>query len=634
MRRPAFILVVLLFAPFSLTAAPAGEPADALERSVSLMTRIGACYSPSFSPDAKRLAFICNMSGSPQVWTAPTEGGWPTQVTAYDDPVTGLAWSPAGDQLAVAVAPGGGMNSQIDLVSADGLSVRRLTDGGRENNWLGRWSADAKLLTLSSNRGSPESMHSWVYDAGAGTLRLLVKNPGIGSVDDLSRDGRFAALYRMRNRGNDNVFLYDIERERETLLTAHEGPGHFGNARFSRDGSTIYLISNKDRDLTALARIRIDGAEGPGELELIAERDDAELESFAVDPAGRTAALLWNVAGRSELWFIDLATARITEGPILPAEIAGGLVFSHHGQMLALTLEGSTAPADIWVLHRPTDRLRQVTRSPHAGIDLAKLRRPKLVHFKAHDDLELSGWLYRPAANVASGPVVISYHGGPEGQERPRFRSTYQALLARGIAVFAPNVRGSSGFGKRFVNLDNGALRHDGVRDIEASVRYLIDAGIADRRRIGIMGGSYGGYMVMAGLTRYPEMFAAGANLFGVVNFATFFAQTEPWMAAISMQEYGNPETEAEMLKELSPIHAIDRVVAPTIVLHGANDTNVPLVEAEQVVRELERREVPVEFVLFPDEGHGFRKTPNRIRATVAIVRWFDTHLKAVAGGE
>jgi dipeptidyl aminopeptidase/acylaminoacyl peptidase len=302
--------------------------------------------------------------------------------------------------------------------------------------------------------------------------------------------------------------------------------------------------------------------------------------------------------------------------------------------MLALTLEGSAAPADIWVLHRPTDRLRQVTRSPHAGIDLAELRRPKLVRFKAHDGLELSGWLYRPAANVASGPVVISYHGGPEGQERPRFRSTYQALLARGIAVFAPNVRGSSGFGKRFVNLDNGALRHDGVRDIEACVRYLVDAGIADRRRVGIMGGSYGGYMVMAGLTRYPEMFAAGANLFGVVNFATFFAQTEPWMAAISMQEYGNPSSEAEMLKELSPIHAIDRVVAPTIVLHGANDTNVPLAEAEQVVRELERREVPVEFVLFPDEGHGFRKTPNRIRATVAIVRWFDTYLKAEPGAE
>jgi dipeptidyl aminopeptidase/acylaminoacyl peptidase len=224
---------------------------------------------------------------------------------------------------------------------------------------------------------------------------------------------------------------------------------------------------------------------------------------------------------------------------------------------------------------------------------------------------------------------VLSFHGGPEGQERPSFRSDYQALLARGIAVLAPNVRGSSGFGKRFVNLDNGPLRHDGVRDIEACVNYVVKAGIADPRRIGIMGGSYGGYMVMAGLTRYPEVFAAGADLFGVVNFETFFAHTEPWMAAISKVEYGDPDTQKEMLRELSPIHEVDRVKAPTIVLHGANDTNVPVVEAEQVVASLKQRGVPVEYILFPDEGHGWRKTPNRIRSTVAIVRWFDRYLAA-----
>jgi dipeptidyl aminopeptidase/acylaminoacyl peptidase len=223
---------------------------------------------------------------------------------------------------------------------------------------------------------------------------------------------------------------------------------------------------------------------------------------------------------------------------------------------------------------------------------------------------------------------VLSFHGGPEGQERPRFRSLYQALLERGIGVFAPNVRGSAGFGKRFVNLDNGALRYDGIRDIEASVDHLVGAGVGDPERLGIMGGSYGGYMTMAGLAWYPDMFAAGANLFGVVNFETFFAQTEPWMAAISTLEYGDPATQAELLRDLSPIHRIDRVKAPTIVLHGANDTNVPVVEAEQIVDSLRRRQVPVEYVLFPDEGHGFRKTENRITSQVAIVRWFETHLK------
>jgi dipeptidyl aminopeptidase/acylaminoacyl peptidase len=187
------------------------------------------------------------------------------------------------------------------------------------------------------------------------------------------------------------------------------------------------------------------------------------------------------------------------------------------------------------------------------------------------------------------------------------------------MAVFAQNVRGSSKFGKTFVNLDNGARRENGIKDIKASVDYGVNAGVADPRRIGIIGGSYGGYMVMVGLTEYSELFAAGGNLFGIVNLETFFKHTQPWMAAISMIEYDNPETEAEMLRRLSPIHHIDRIKAPTIVLHGANDTNVPVVEAEQVVEHLKKRHVPVEYVFFPDERHGWRKMPNRIRSAVAI---------------
>jgi dipeptidyl aminopeptidase/acylaminoacyl peptidase len=197
-----------------------------------------------------------------------------------------------------------------------------------------------------------------------------------------------------------------------------------------------------------------------------------------------------------------------------------------------------------------------------------------------------------------------------------------------GIAVFAPNVRGSSGFGKRFVNLDNGELRVNAVKDIKASTGYLVDDEIADRERLGIMGGSYGGYMTMAGLTEYPDLFKAGADLFGVVNFETFFANTEPWMAAISTIEYGDPTTQADMLRSLSPIYRVDRVKAATIVLHGANDTNVPVVEAEQVVNNLKQRGVPVEYILFPDEGHGWRKVSNRIRSTVEITNWFVKYLR------
>jgi dipeptidyl aminopeptidase/acylaminoacyl peptidase len=213
-------------------------------------------------------------------------------------------------------------------------------------------------------------------------------------------------------------------------------------------------------------------------------------------------------------------------------------------------------------------------------------------------------------------------------EELPSFHADYQALLMEGIAVFAPNVRGSSGFGKRFINLDNGELRFNAIKDVKSTADYLVSQKIADPRRVGIMGGSYGGYMVMAGLTEYPHIFKAGADLFGVVNFETFFAHTEPWMAAISTVEYGDPKTQVDLLRRLSPINKLDQVKAPTIVLHGANDTNVPVVEAQQVVNNLNQRGVPVEYILFPDEGHGFRKIPNRIRSTVEITRWFVKYLK------
>jgi dipeptidyl aminopeptidase/acylaminoacyl peptidase len=615
--------------PLRAQAKPQPSAADDLHASVALMTRIGACGSPSFAPDGKRIAFLSNLTGVPQVWTVPIDGGWPTLVTALDDPVGGVHWSPDGTWLAISVAPGGGMNQQVYLVRPDGTGLVRVTDGGKDNNWLGPWSHDGRLLTLASNRAGPGAVDAYTYDVADHKLRLVAKNPGIGLLSQLSQDGKWAVLYRMRNRGDSDLYLLDLDKGGETLLTKHDGPGRFTGGLFSPDGNTVYLVSDKDRDLAAFARVKLGLGGSPGPVEVLAHRDDAELQGFDVTDDGKTAALVWNVAGRNELAFLDLATGKPSPGPTPPAEIVSGVTFSRDGDLLALTVSGAAAPADVWVLDRKTGKLRQVTHSPHAGVDLASLVRPELVRFKAHDGLELSGWLYRPRGAAKPGPAVLSFHGGPEGQEQPTFRGDYQALLARGIAVFAPNVRGSSGFGKKFVNLDNGPLRVNAVKDIQSCVDYVVKAGVADPGRVGIMGGSYGGYMVMAALTEYPDRFAAGANLFGVVNFETFFAHTEPWMAAISTVEYGDPKTQAGLLRDLSPIHKIDRVKAPTIVLHGANDTNVPVVEAEQVVANLKKRGVPVEYVLFPDEGHGFRKTPNRIRANVAVVQWFETHLKA-----
>jgi len=620
----AFVVALFFLIPFGSSIVAQ----DNLERSVALMGKIGSANSPSFSPDGKSIAFVSNLNGIPQVWTIPANGGFPKLVTAFDDPVGFVTWSPDGNWLAFNVAPGGGLNEQIYVARPDGSELRRLTEGGKENNFLGDWTRDGKYIFFSSNRRNPASTDSYLLDVKTGEMRMIAENKGIGGISNVSRDGRRAIVSRLLNRGDNNLYLIDMAAGKEKMLTPHEGAGSFNAAQFSPDGQTIYFASNKDRDLLALARVRLDAGGQPGAIETIAERTDGELFNAVMSDDGATMVLIWNVSGRSELAFYDVKKNQMTAGLKLPAEILGALDFTDDGKRLAMVLSGSSSPADIWTLDLSTKQFTQLTFSPHAGVDLTKMAHPQLVEYTAHDGLKLSGWLYKPRGATGALPIVLSFHGGPEGQERPGFNSTYQALLMRGIAVFAPNVRGSSGFGKKFVNLDNGALRENGVKDIRATVDFVVKSGVADAKRIGIMGGSYGGYMVMAGLTEYPELFAAGANLYGVTNFETFFKHTQPWMAAISKIEYGNPDTEAEMLRKLSPIHRIDRIKAPVIVLHGANDTNVPVIEAEQVVENLKRRNVPVEYVLFADEGHGWRKTPNRIRSTVSIVKFFETHLK------
>ena len=631
----ARIALVSLCAMVAVVGSPSHADDD-LRTTVTRLASIGGCWSPSFSPDGRTLAFVSDLSGAPQVWTVPSSGGWPVQVTALEDTVGSVEWSPAGDWLAVSAAPGGGMNQQVYLVSPDGVTVRRITPGGSETNWLGAWSGDGGWLGLSSNRDGPASMDGYLFDTATDATRRVVENQGIGRFADLDGDGRWALLSRVAGRGSNDLYLVELqpgagEERAEILLTPHQGPGSF-EGRFGRAATTVYLLSDDGRDLPAFGRVRVeDGV--PSTFELLRERADGELESFAISRDEERAALVWNVAGRSQLEMLELKSGE-SSAVELEADLIGSLQFARDGRLLALVGRGATSPSNVYVLDLATGAGRKVTDAPHPGVDLANLVRPELVRYPSHDGLELSGWLYRPPGVAEPAPYVLSFHGGPEGQERPALRSDYQALLSQGIGVFAPNIRGSSGFGKRFVNLDNRALRFDANRDVAASAEWLADAGIADRARLGIMGGSYGGYAVMVAVTEFPDLFAAGVNLFGMVNFETFFAHTEPWMAAISGTEYGDPDTELELLRRLSPIHRLDRVRTPLLVQHGANDTNVPVVEAEQVVENLERRNVPVEYVLFEDEGHGFRKAKNRITSTVATVEWFVERLKPGVSGD
>ncbi|HCI82496.1 MAG TPA: hypothetical protein DHW02_22710, partial [Ktedonobacter sp.] len=485
-----------------------------LRISIERMAKIGSCSSASLSPGGLRVAFVSDLNGVPQVWTVATEGGWPDLVTTLDDQILSVSWSPRGQWLAFMLAPGGGMNQQVYIIHPDGTGLRCLTQGGKDNNWLGGWTHDGQKLLISSSQRDPNAMDGYLVDVTTGDFQLVAQNDGIGSLSDVSRDGRFAILNQVPQRSDSNLYLIDIGSGTRTLLTPHEGPGTFESGKFSSDGHTIYLIANLNREQPAFCRIQLANGQ-PGAIEVLSGRDDAELQEFDISEDGTTAALMWNKAGLSELAFLNLETGEQRTGPQLPAEIVYGLSWSKDGKVLAMTVDGAASASDIWAMERESGKLWQVTHSPHAGVDFKAMVRPELVQFPAHDGLQLSGWLYKAPGLTQAGPIVLHFHGGPEGQARPYFDDLGQALLAHGVSVFAPNVRGSSGFGKTFVNLDNGSLRFNAIKDIQACVDYVVKSGIADPKRIGIMGGSYGGYMTMVGLTDFPDSFAAGANLYG-----------------------------------------------------------------------------------------------------------------------
>lgn len=597
---------------------------------VRALANFSRSIQPEFNPKGNEITFISDRGGLPEIWQQSLQGkSNPRRLFQFPDPVQEIRWSPTGEWLAAQVAPGGGLNSQIHLIHADGNRSQQITAGGKSNHWLTGWLPDGSAVLFHSNREDADTMHLYVYTLANAETRRITRTQegqrGISNCADIRSDGRAALLERVVSRSNQNVYLLDLATSEEMLLTEHEGPGVFQNARFSPAGDFAYLCADFERDKTAFCRIDLNSPDSPGPIEVLHAYEDAILTHFALTPQGNEAALCWSRAGRCTLEIFDLQTQNVKPIP-LPTELALASRYRKDGLTLAIQCADANLPGDIWLYDTESEECKRCTLSPHEGVDPASLVKPRLVHFSAHDGLELSGWLYEAAAPRPS-PVVIHFHGGPEGQALPFYRYDFQALLAQGISVFDPNVRGSSGFGKEFVNLDNGALRFNDRRDIESCVKFLWQEGIAEPGRLGIMGASYGGYMTMAGLTQYPELFAAGVNICGVVNFFTFFEQTEAWMAAISTVKYGDPATEAELLHDLSPIFQLDRVQSPTLVIHGANDTNVPVVEAEQVVDGLRERNISCEYLLFPDEGHGLTRLENKIDATLAIVSWFQRYL-------
>ncbi|MGH8103666.1 MAG: S9 family peptidase, partial [bacterium] len=409
----------------------------------------------------------------------------------------------------------------------------------------------------------------------------------------------------------------------------HTGLAQYNNAHFSPATGRIYLLSDEGRNIMNRAEIDL---MAPSPKVTFVEETPWDAEEMTLSDDGRLMAWVTNEDGYSKLHLENLVThTELLTPPILPEGVIYSLAFSRDGKELAFVVNAPTFNGDIWMYDIEDQSYWQVTHSSRGGVPQGTFVKPQLVRYKSFDGRQIPAYLYTPnmAGRTQGLPVIFSLHGGPEGQERPYFDGVYQYFLNHGYAIFAPNIRGSTGYGKEYTHADDIEKRWDALKDIAAGVDYLKQSGYANPKKIVVMGGSYGGFASLASVTFYPDLWAAGIDLFGIANFKTFLQNTGAWRRKFREAEYGYLDKNAEFLAKISPVNSIQNVKVPMFIWQGANDPRVPKGESDQMVDGLKARGIPVEYMVADDEGHGISKLANRIKTYRAIVAFLDQYLKS-----
>lgn len=584
---------------------------------------------PSFGPRGERLSFRLDTTGTSQVWSLDEPAGWPSQLTFEDEPITLASWSPERDELIFSMDDGGNERAQLFRLSGDGETIVPLTDMPEAKHYWGGWNSDGSQFAFASNRreGSVFDVYVQDRDVTGEDAELVYEGDGWLSPVGWSPDDDRLAVMEMHSSSDYDVYVLDLETGSLDHVTPHEDAVRYKRIHWGPDGDALYLITDRDEDTRYLARLDLETEE----LEVVEEGGSWNVDGFSLDEDSGRFVYERNVDGYSELTVGELTgetTFREFPTPNLPRGVSGGVSFDPDAERFAITVAGSTENRNVFVVDVESGEAERWTDASTAGLPKSSFVRPKLVHYDSFDDREIPAFFSVPEdAEPGETPVIVDIHGGPESQRRPTFYSVKQYFLNRGYAYFEPNVRGSSGYGRAYTNLDDVDKRMDSVADIEAGVEWLHEQKAIDPERVVAMGGSYGGFMVLSCLTEYPDLWAAGVDIVGIANFVTFLENTGEWRREHREVEYGSLEDDRELLESISPIHEADRIDAPLLVLHGANDPRVPVGEAEQIVETVAEKGVPVEKLIFEDEGHGFSKLENRIEAYTTVAEFLDKHV-------
>lgn len=599
-----------------------------LVRDVSAYTEVRSASLSAWHPVKKEMLIATRFGNTPQLHWVKMPGGVRKQITFFDEPVSSASFQPVkGDYFLYQRDVGGNEFGQIYRFDITTGKSTLITDGGRSQNGNIVWSEKGDRIVYTSTRrnGTDRDIYMMNPLDTAGNRLLLQVQGGGWSVSDWSKDASTLLLQEGISINESRIWRYDMATGTKTrLLPQQDEHTVYRSANFSKDGKGMYFLTNKDDEFTKLAWYDFTTKK----VTVLTCSINWDIAGYDITKDGKQLAFTTNEAGVSKLYIMQTATGKYTQVSAIPTGIIGGVNWHHDGVTLGFSYISSNASSDVFEWNTNAKQLVRWTESELGGMDLGTIEPPQLITWKSFDQRTITGFLYK-AGKQFSGkrPVIINIHGGPEGQSRPTFigRSNYY-LNELGVCIIYPNVRGSTGYGKTFTDLDNGMQREDAVKDIGALIDWIATQPDLDASRIMITGGSYGGYMTLACATHYNDKIRCALDIVGISNFNTFLKNTESYRRDLRRVEYGDERDTAmaAFFERTAPLNNAQKITKPMFIVQGKNDPRVPYTEAQQMVEKIKSNGGAVWFLMANDEGHGFQKKNNQdflFYATIEFIR-------------
>jgi len=603
-----------------------------LAATVARYTDFRSAGLQDWHPAKREMLISTRFADTTQIHRISMPGGARYQLTFFPDRVAGGRYQPkTGDYFLFAKDVGGGEWFQTYRYDFSTGNITLLTDGGRSQNGLGVWSNAGDRIAYSSTRRNGKDRDIWMMNpADRATDRLLLQVEGGGwGAADWSPDDKQVVVAEGISVNESYLWLVDAASGEKKLLTPKGGALKvaYGSAVFSKDGKGLYVTTDKDSEFQRLAYIDL----ATGAHTYLSSHINWDVDEFELTDDGKTIAFVTNEDGIGVLHLLDTATGKEKPAPKLPAGSVFGIEWHRNNRDLAFHLASARAPADVYSVDVSTGKVDRWTFSETGGVNTEQFSEAELVRWKSFDGKMISGFLYKPPARyTGKRPVIINIHGGPEGQFTPGFLGRNNFYLNElGVAIIFPNVRGSTGYGKTFVQLDNGMKRMDSVRDIETLLDWIKTRPDLDADRVMVTGGSYGGFMTLAVATNYNDRIRCSLDVVGPSNFVTFLQNTEAYRRDLRRVEYGD-ERDPEMrayLEKTAPLNSAQKITRPLFVVQGYNDPRVPRTESEQMVATVRKNGSPVWYLMAKDEGHGFAKKKNQDFLFYGAVQFIQEHL-------